>query len=151
PCRDPAGALYHLRMASPLDRDALIADRSRRGLELCRAYSQRIDTWIGELFADAGAPADCALVAVGGYGRAELSPGSDIDLVLVPRSRKDVREVAEKLWYPIWDEGLKLGHAVRTVKEAVALASDDLETATSLLSCRMIAGDAELAEELSSK
>ena len=49
-------------------------------------------------------------------------------------ARKDIGGVAERLWYPIWDEGLKLGHAVRTIKEALALAADDLDTATSLLS-----------------
>ena len=54
----------------------------------------------------------------------------------------------ERLWYPIWDEGLKLGHAVRTTSEALALAADDLDTATSLLDVRHLAGDPQLADEL---
>jgi [protein-PII] uridylyltransferase len=138
-------------MAFPLDREALIGDRSISGLDLCLAYSERVDRWLAEVFADAGQPDDCALVAVGGYGRAELSPKSDIDLVLLHRGRKDIAGIAEKLWYPIWDEALKLGHSVRTVKEALALAADDLDTATSLLSARLVAGDEGLATELAEK
>lgn len=131
-----------------LKREALIADRALAGLALCQALSRDMDQWVAELFDAAGAPDGVALIAVGGYGRAELSPRSDIDLVLIHDGRADVREVAERIWYPIWDQRLKLGHAVRTVKEALALASDDLETATSLISARRVAGDPELANDL---
>ena len=89
-----------------------------------------------------------SLVAIGGFGRGDLAPASDLDLLLLHRSKMPPAQVAEKLWYPIWDEGLKLGHAVRTVAEALELASEDLDTATSLLSCRHLAGDAELTAEL---
>jgi [protein-PII] uridylyltransferase len=97
-----------------------------------------------------GAPerGDLALVAVGGYGRGDLAPGSDLDLLLLHRGKNPPGEVAEKIWYPIWDEGLKLGHSVRTVKEALELASEDLDTATSLLTIRHLAGDAALTEEM---
>jgi [protein-PII] uridylyltransferase len=139
----------------PLDRQALLADDGLTGAALCRAYSDRVDAWLGELFAGPlGAPDGIALVAVGGYGRAELSPQSDIDLLLCHDGRRDALEIgaiAEKLWYPIWDEGLKLGHAVRTVKEALDLASGDLDTATSLLSARPVAGDAALCRDLSER
>jgi [protein-PII] uridylyltransferase len=138
-------------MASPLGRAALIADRSISGLELCRVYSQQMDRWMSEIFADAGDPSGCALVAVGGYGRAEMSPQSDIDLLLLHDGRRDIGAIAEKLWYPIWDEGLKLGHSVRTTREALALAADDLDTATSLLSARAIAGDEALTAGLADK
>ncbi|MCX7619539.1 MAG: [protein-PII] uridylyltransferase [Acidimicrobiales bacterium] len=134
-----------------LKRETLIADRELAGLALCQALSRDMDEWIAELFAAAGAPAGVALVAVGGYGRAELSPRSDIDLVLIHDGRRDVRDVAERIWYPIWDQHLKLGHATRTVKEAVALAGDDLETATSLISARWVAGDVDLANELTGR
>src|SRR5690606_35405013 len=83
--------------------------------------------------------------------RGELCPQSDIDVVLVHDGRRDVVDVAEAVWYPIWDEGLKLGHAVRTVKEALALAADDLDTATSMLSVRLLAGDAELADQIATR
>lgn len=141
-------------MAPPLDRDTLLQDRSLAGVDLCRAYSALVDGWLAELYEEAGSPSSMALVAVGGYGRSELSPRSDIDLLLLHSGRQDlseVRTVAEKLWYPIWDEGLKLGHAVRTIKEAMALASDDLETATALLSTRLVAGNAAMAGELAEK
>ena len=111
-----------------------------------------VDRWLVELFADATAGADpsgLALVAVGGYGRAELAPGSDLDLLLLDGGGAvDVAGLAERLWYPVWDEGLKLGHAVRTVKEALALAADDLDTATSLLEARHLAGDEALSRRL---
>jgi len=95
-----------------------------------------------------GDETDVALVAVGGYGRRELCPKSDIDVLLVHRGRKDIAEVAERIWYPLWDDGLKLGHGVRTVKEALALAGSELEVATSLLDGRFVAGDPGLADEL---
>ena len=100
----------------------------------------------------AGPSDGLALVAVGGYGRRELCPGSDLDLILLHRGgrrdRGDLTRRAEQIWYPIWDRGMKLGHAVRTVKDAVALAGSDLNTATSQLDTRLVAGDAELADEL---
>ncbi|MCP3910554.1 MAG: [protein-PII] uridylyltransferase [Actinomycetia bacterium] len=126
----------------------LLADETLRGRAFCQAYSQRIDEWLGGLWADAGSPAEAALVAVGGHGRRELSPGSDLDLLIVHRRSTDIEALAEKIWYPVWDEKLKLGHAVRTVDEALALADDDLDTATALLDARPIAGDAELVTEL---
>lgn len=138
-------------MTPRLERAALISDPALAGLPLCRAYSDLVDHWIAALFAEAGAPARVALLAVGGYGRAELSPESDIDLLLLHVPKTDVSEVADRIWYPIWDEGLKLGHSVRTIKEALALASDDLDTATSLLSIRFLAGDRALADELTDK
>jgi [protein-PII] uridylyltransferase len=127
------------------DRDALFADPSLHGRSFCRAYANRADAWLTTLL---GAERDVALVAVGGYGRAELAPGSDLDVVLLHRGRKDVRELAEQIWYPLWDAGLKLGHAVRTVKEALGLAANDLDTATSLLDVRLVAGDSSLCEDL---
>src|SRR2546426_230685 len=59
--------------------------------------------------------------------------------------------LAERLWYPLWDAGLKLGHGVRTVKEALTLAGTDIDTATSLLEVRTIAGDGALADDLATR
>jgi [protein-PII] uridylyltransferase len=89
-----------------------------------------------------------ALVAVGGYGRRELCPGSDLDLVLVHRGRKDIAAVADRVWYPIWDEGVKLDHSVRTVKDALAVADQDLKVILGLQTARLVAGDEELATTL---
>ena len=125
-------------------------DDPRRGRAWCRARSDEVDAWVRDLFAAAAAGdgSGIALVAVGGYGRAELFPGSDLDLVLLHEPKRDVSAVAERLWYPIWDAGLKLGHSVRTVDQALALARQDLDTATALLSTRHLAGDGDLATAL---
>ena len=134
-----------------LDRAAVVTDPTLSGLALCQALARQMDGFVADLYAHAGSPPGVALVAVGGYGRAELSPQSDIDLLLLHDGKRDIAPIAERIWYPIWDAKLKLGHAVRTIKEALALAGDDLETATSLLSCRLIAGDRDLADELTGK
>jgi [protein-PII] uridylyltransferase len=147
-------------------RAQLAADDSLVGRELCRAWTDEVDRWVAELVTAAldgpagrpdGRPADrpqgvgVALVAVGGYGRRELSLQSDIDVVLLHDGRSDIGTIADRIWYPIWDEGLKLGHAVRTPKEALALAADDLDTATSLLEVRHLAGDAAKTTQLADK
>src|SRR5690606_18296814 len=127
-----------------------LQDRTRRGREFCRALSAATDAWIAELAASArarhpGAPR-FALVAIGGYGRGELAPFSDIDVLLVYSGKARALEpVASALWYPIWDAGLKRGHAVRTLDEQIELAKSDLDTATALLTARFLAGDAKLA------
>jgi [protein-PII] uridylyltransferase len=102
-----------------------------------------------------GASADAeatsvALVAVGGLGRRELVPFSDLDLVLVHSGKRDgrIEKVAEQLWYPLWNSGVGLDHSVRTVPEALDVAASDLRTAMGLLDARHIAGDATLARRL---
>ena len=119
------------------------------GTVLCRALARRTDEWLQSIFAaEVSDPEGIALVAVGGYGRAELCPYSDIDLLLLHRDRPDIGDIATRLWYPIWDEGLKLGHSVRTPRETRDLAKSDLDTATSILDARHIAGDAELSGDI---
>src|SRR5207248_7297770 len=85
------------------------------------------------------------LLAVGGYGRSELCPASDLDLVLVHERGKSVAGVAEAVWYPVWDAGFHLDHSVRTPKEIAAMAAKDLKVALGLLTARPVAGDAALA------
>jgi len=133
-----------------LQRLPLLADESLTGGPWCRRHSGLVDEWVaGLLHAAVGdGHKGLALVAVGGYGRAELCPQSDIDLMLVHERRRDVAAVADRIWYPIWDEGIKLGHSVCTVREALGLANDDLDSATALLSARLVSGDTALAEAL---
>ncbi len=139
-------------MTPQLDRRPVLEDASIKGAAFCRALSDTFDSWLRELWEAAAPPSSgAALVAVGGYGRAELSPGSDIDLYLLFKAGVDVAPLADSLWYPIWDQGVKLGHAVRTVKETLSLAADDLDTATAVLSARHIVGDESLSEELAVK
>jgi [protein-PII] uridylyltransferase len=135
-----------------LSRADLFDDPALRGVAFCRAYSARMDDWLRGLYERAGSPPErVALLAVGGYGREELAPQSDIDVLLLHTGVKGIGSVAEAIWYPIWDEGLKLGHAVRTPKEALALAADDLDTATSLVTVRHLAGDPALSVELAER
>ena len=122
------------------------------GAAACREMSDATDEWLVGLFAEAtsalGSRDSVALLAVGGYGRRELAPQSDLDVLLVHRKVRDIDQVASRLWYPIWDAGLKLGHAVRTPKETLALCATDLDTATALVTARVVAGDADLGREV---
>ena len=127
-------------------RDRLIGDHGRRGAEFGRALAEVLD---GALTRSLSAAADAvegrlSLAAVGSYGRAELSPGSDVDVVLLHDGHTNVAEVADRLWYPLWDAGFVLGHAINTVKEEVALAERDLHALTAWLDARHVAGDPEL-------
>ncbi|GIH27230.1 bifunctional uridylyltransferase/uridylyl-removing enzyme [Acrocarpospora phusangensis] len=85
-----------------------------------------------------------ALVAVGSLGRGELAPGSDLDLVLLHNGRDDVAQIADRIWYPIWDSGIGLDHSVRTVDEAAKVAREDLKAVLGLIQARHISGDPEL-------
>ncbi len=91
-----------------------------------------------------------SLLAVGGYGRGELAPWSDLDLLFL-RAWKETshsESVIEFVLYTLWDLGLKVGHASRTVEEAVRYAKDDHTIMTALLEHRLIAGDKDLAKQL---
>src|SRR6266545_5974386 len=107
--------------------------------------------------ADGGGPARrraaaLAVVAVGGYGRAEVSPHSDVDLLLlVDDRRRPGPEALRSLLYPLWDAGFQVGHAVCSPREAIERARGGLEAATSLLEARLVAGPAGLFEELAGR
>ena len=142
-------------MSPALQRTDFLDDRRLQGRTFCDAYTDLIESWLVELYG-AAAPdgAKVALVAVGGQGRRELAPQSDLDLLLLHDRNAGpevVREIADALWYPIWDAGLKLGHAVRTAGDTLALANEDLETATALLSARHVVGDESLTIDLAEK
>jgi [protein-PII] uridylyltransferase len=91
-----------------------------------------------------------AVVAVGGYGRSELAPMADIDLLILhPYKRTPlVEQMAEFLLYKLWDLGLKVGQATRTVNDCIRLAKEDLTVRTSLLEARFIWGSRELFDEM---
>ena len=133
-------------------RAEVIADLSLGGIAACNALSDVTDAWLVEIFnaATTGEKKrdDIVLIAVGGYGRRELSPHSDLDILLVHKSVKNIGDIASKIWYPIWDASVKLGHAVRTPKETIQLCSTDLDTATALVTARVIAGNQKLGNEL---
>ncbi|KEZ38014.1 [protein-PII] uridylyltransferase [Frankia sp. B2] len=120
------------------------------GPRLRRILTDLADDALVDLFGDPGP--GIALVAVGGYGRAEPAFGSDLDLVLVhDGKRNDISAVADAVWYPLWDSGVGLDHSVRTVDEAIMVADGDLKAALGLLDARHVAGDATLATQLAQR
>jgi [protein-PII] uridylyltransferase len=126
-----------------------LIDRSDLGGDaFCRAYASAADTWLTGLFEEAcgGDARGMALVAVGGYGRGELCPFSDLDVVLLHKGRKDISSTADRIWYPVWDEGISLDHSVRRPSEALDMAAEDLRVALGLLDGRVICGEAKVAE-----
>src|SRR3954452_14271564 len=89
-----------------------------------------------------------SLLAVGGLGRRDCAPYSDLDLVLLHDGTAGIDRIASSLWYPIWDAKMGLDHSVRTLPEALSVAHDDVKVSLGLLDARHIAGDATLSAEL---
>ncbi|WP_079138439.1 [protein-PII] uridylyltransferase, partial [Actinacidiphila rubida] len=131
----------------------LLTQEAESGPPRRAALAALTDRWLGALADDAAAATGAtgwALMAVGGYGRGELSPRSDLDLVLLHEGGSEVAALADRIWYPVWDQGLALDHSVRTAAEAVKTAGDDLKVQLGLLDARHIAGDAALTSALRS-
>ncbi|MGW4595251.1 [protein-PII] uridylyltransferase [Streptomyces sp. NPDC004457] len=129
----------------------LLTEGARSGPPRRAALSGLTDDWLAGLFgAAAGAAYGVSLVAVGGYGRGELSPRSDLDLVLLHDGSDPgaVAALADRIWYPVWDLGLALDHSVRTPAEARKTAGEDLKVHLGLLDARHLAGDAGLTAGL---
>ena len=109
---------------------------------LIRALARHVDATLASLWLQSGLPAQAALVAVGGYGRGELFPHSDVDvLVLLPAEPGDAeRGAIEAFVTACWDTGLEIGSSVRTVDECVAEAQRDVTVQTALLEARLVCG-----------
>lgn len=124
------------------------------GHELLLRHTGLVDSFIIDHFQASSAVqkarGSIALVALGGYGRRELYPFSDVDLLLLHdrKARKYMQEVSESILYPLWDAGFDVGHCVRTVKDSVRFAGDDFIFQVSLLDARMLAGDEPLYLDL---
>ncbi|MFB6872466.1 [protein-PII] uridylyltransferase [Streptomyces sp. NPDC056323] len=125
----------------------LLQEESRSGPLRRAALASLTDGWLTELFTAAARQTGvqgAALVAVGGYGRGELSPRSDLDLLLLHDGNAGpaaVAALADRVWYPVWDLGLALDHSVRTAAEARGAAAEDLKVQLGLLDARPVAGD----------
>lgn len=140
---------------------SLLQERHRAGAtghEIVSAYTTLIDRLIVRIAEVASQDYSlrypsldprCALVAQGGYGRAELNPQSDIDLLFLYHWKVTpyVEAVAEKVLYTLWDAGLTVGHATRGITESMRMASKDMKIRTSLLDARFLCGDEALYAE----
>lgn len=114
-----------------------------------RARTDSADAMCHAAYAGLDGPdSGIALVAVGGYGRRELAPHSDLDVVLVHDDDVDPGALAQQVWYPLWDSGVNLDHSVRSMSETVRAASDDLRVALGMQDARFLAGDSSLALRL---
>jgi [protein-PII] uridylyltransferase len=129
----------------------LLTEGARSGPPRRAALSELTDDWLSGLF-QAGAEGlrGISLIAVGGYGRGELSPRSDLDLLLLHDGSDSgaVAALADRIWYPVWDLGLALDHSVRTPAEARKTAGEDLKVQLGLLDARHLAGDLGLTAGL---
>jgi len=124
------------------------------GLETSRDRAGLLDVVLRHLFEGAlensifvGKTPPFSLLAIGGYGRGELNPYSDIDILFLRESNSVAPETAtviEQILYMLWDVGFKVGHATRSIAEATKLANSDMLTKTSLLESRYLAGDHRL-------
>src|SRR5438034_3408469 len=130
------------------------------GREICARRAELVDVLLRYVFGGAAATArrngetrvPLALIAVGGYGRGELNPFSDIDVMLLHHQRAteispDLEEMVNQVLYLLWDSGFKVGHSTRSIKEAIAQANRDMRTKTAMLESSCVAGDSELARE----
>lgn len=137
------------------------------GSKVCQARAAMIDVLIENLFLAAldlytstqgPLPCKMAVLATGGYGRRELNPHSDIDIMFLypERGRADELEkfqalLAEEILYPLWDLGLKVGHASRNAKEAIAEARKEIQSKNAILESRIICGSDPLYRKLRKK
>src|SRR5437879_4470061 len=129
------------------------------GREICARRAELVDILLQYVFSAAAAAARengrvevrLALIALGGYGRGELNPFSDIDVMLLHRQRDEIsphlEEMVNQVLYLLWDSGFKVGHSTHSIKEAIAQANRDMRTKTAMLESRFLAGDRELARE----
>src|SRR5205814_2721911 len=116
------------------------------GREICARRSERVDVLLQYVFGAAvtatsgekGPGIPLTLIALGGYGRGELNPFSDIDVMLLPREGTKkisprLQEMVQQVLYLLWDSGFKVGHSTRSIKEAIAEANRDMKTKTAML------------------
>jgi [protein-PII] uridylyltransferase len=130
------------------------------GMDICRARAGIIDVLLRYLWDAAKLSLSeeaqekfppLALVAIGGYGRAELNPFSDIDFMFLHAGQvagskplPHLQRVIDSILYPLWDIGLKIGYSIRTVDECVKVANSDMQSKTSLIESRLIVGEETL-------
>jgi [protein-PII] uridylyltransferase len=127
------------------------------GREICARRVDLVDVLLRHVFkaatqtAETKSAAPLALIALGGYGRRELNPFSDVDVMVLHGGNSGqvspyIEQVVEQILYLLWDIGFKVGHSTRSIKDAVGQANRDMLTKTAMLESRYLAGDAALAK-----
>lgn len=140
-------ALFKRHLRRGLDRLHDSHGRGASGREVTAAWTALVDellrALLRSLLEENPVSDEPALVALGGYGRAELNVRSDVDLMLLYRKRltPELEALNEKMLYVLWDTGLDMGFSIRSVDECLSLARTDLKTLTSLFDQRLITGD----------
>ena len=130
------------------------------GREICARRAELVDVLLQYVFGAAATATrgngtswtPLTLIALGGYGRGELNPFSDIDVMLLHHQgtrtiSPHLEEMVQQILYLLWDSGFKVGHSTRSIKEAIVQANHDMLTKTAMLESRFLAGDAKLAQE----
>jgi len=158
---DPKTALPHFRRFLDVESERLrvLHASGAGGMEVAAARAGIIDFVVAGGYdlalgsptgADSGTLPEVAVVAVGGYGRSEMAPGSDIDLIFLfpKRASARCRQAIEPILYLLWDLNLQVGSAVRTVSECVDLARDDLATCNALVDARLVIGNHRVFSQL---
>lgn len=137
------------RFAAAREAAAAAIRQGENGIVASRALSREVDVLVREAAGPevAKCPTPVAILATGGFGRSELAPHSDLDLLVLCAERPgaDVQKLAEAILYPLWDAKVDAGHAVRSFDQALALPATDLAAATALLDARFLVGDEGLA------
>jgi [protein-PII] uridylyltransferase len=151
-CRPkPQGGVAGCRQRLAQERATLRTDYDARrdAARYLRGHRRAVDAALRDLWRDADLPRSLALIAVGGYGRGELYPHSDVDvLILLPgRLERTDEQAVEQFVGQMWDVGLELGHSVRTVGQCVEEAAKDITVQTALLEARLLGGSRGLFRE----
>ena len=141
-----------LKQQLKADRQVVIAAFQADGKpeKLLRSLRHSVDGVLARAWQEAGLPPGTALVGVGGYGRGELFPYSDVDLLILLQQAPDAatQEKLEELVQLLWDLGLEIGHSIRTVDECLVESKADITVQTSLLEARLVCGNADLFAQL---
>ena len=144
-----------IRFLSPRQALAALWEQGLSGKELLVQHSSLVDGFIENRLDEALGehPSGISLIALGGYGRKELFPFSDIDLLLLYEedSLNLVEQVTDAVFYPLWDAGLEVGHGVRTVEACLEDMKEDFFFQVALLDARLICGDRNLFTKLSKR
>jgi [protein-PII] uridylyltransferase len=156
----PSDDVATLRASLRGDRAALEQDylKHSKAASLLKAHSRLIDAYLRRVWQRLGMPAPLALIAVGGYGRGELYPKSDIDLLILLDAEsgkimdgspqdETLQQKLHELVQMLWDIGLEVGHSIRTIEQCLA-ESTDITVQTNLLEVRLLCGDAKLFKAL---